>query len=181
VESSYIHSQKILYSIVLNLCVLSYLLLHLSPLVLAPFYILCFIDIPLTSDERSRRIQISQSHPIWLPEWENHLIRVPDTQLIPPSASAINTPLVQSSWGQCLQQHPTQKLVQFFLQGITKGFRIGYKGQREKLKTSKNNLQSAILHPQVVDEHIYTELAAQRWLVLTHQMDAHLQRSADSV
>jgi len=53
-------------------------------------------------------------------------------------------------------------LVQFFLQGITKGFRIGYKEQEGKLKTSKINLQSATLHPQVVDEYIHTELAAQR-------------------
>jgi len=124
-------------------------------------YIHYSIDILLTSDERSRR-QIFQSYKLWLSEWENHLSKVPDSQLVPPSASAINTPIVQSSWDHYLQQHPNQKLVQYFLQGITKGFRVRYKKHRKKLKRFKRILQSAILHSQVVDKYIHTELAAKR-------------------
>ena len=110
----------------------------------------------------SRRTQLSQSYELWLSEWKIHLSGIPNTCLVPPSASEIHTPLVQGSWCQHLQQHPNQELVQYFLQGITKGFRIGYKDHRKELKTAKTNLQSASVHPEVVDDYIHKELIAHR-------------------
>ena len=94
---------------------------------------------------------------LWLPEWENHLIQAQPYRMIPSSA---NTPLVQDSWRHCLQEHPNQQLTQFFLKGISEGFRVGYGTQATSLKSSKRNLQSVLLHPEVIDNYIQNELSA---------------------
>ena len=82
--------------------------------------------------------------------------------MIPSSAKRINTPLVQDSWRHCLQEHPNQQLTQFFLKGISEGFRVGYGIQATSPKSSKRNLQSALLHPEVIDNYIQNELSAHR-------------------
>ena len=50
----------------------------------------------------------------------------------------------------------------FFLQGLTHGFRIGYTGPRGDLKSTKRNLQSALYHPEVVDQYLATEVRENR-------------------
>ena len=102
------------------------------------------------------------SYELWLPEWESHLTGTPPHQMIPQSAKNICTPLVQNNWCQYLHQHPNQQLVQFFLKGISEGYRIGYGSNTKGAKSSKQNLQSALLHPQVVDDYIKTELLMHR-------------------
>ena len=82
--------------------------------------------------------------------------------MIPSSAKRINTPLVQDSWRHCLQEHPNQQLTQFFLKGISEGFRVGYRTQAASPKSSKRNLQSALLHPEVINNYIQNELSARR-------------------
>ena len=82
--------------------------------------------------------------------------------MIPPSAMKITTPLVQNSWRLGLQEHPNQQLAQFFLNGISEGFRIGYGSDARSPRSSKRNLQSALLHPEVIDDYIKTEVSAQR-------------------
>ena len=69
---------------------------------------------------------ISTSYELWLPAWKNHQSQAQPYQMIPPSAMKITTPLVQNSWHLGLQEHPNQQLAQFFLNGISEGFRIGY-------------------------------------------------------
>ena len=86
----------------------------------------------------------------------------PPHQMIPSSAKNIYTPLVQNTWRQYLHQHPNRRLVQFFLKGISEGFRIGYGSYAKGPKSSKQNLQSALLHPQIVDDYIKTELLTHR-------------------
>ena len=115
--------------------------------------IYCFIDHPMNSSEQSRT-QISQSYELWLSKWKTHFSRTPDTCLVPPPASKIHNPLEQSSWRQHIQQHLNQELVQYFLQGTAKGFRIGHKDYTKKLKITKD-LQSATVHPEVLDYYIY--------------------------
>ena len=82
--------------------------------------------------------------------------------MIPSSAKRINTPLVQDSWRHCLQEHPNQRLTQFFLKGISEGFRVGYGTRATNPKSSRRNLQSALLHPEVIDNYIQNELLAHR-------------------
>ena len=53
-------------------------------------------------------------------------------------------------------------LAEFFLQGITKGFRIGYDYDNGILKSAHKNLGCALEHTEVVDDYLQTELAHHR-------------------
>ena len=62
-----------------------------------------------------------------------------------------------------LSQYSNQQLVQFFLQGISEGFHIGYSYHTgSTLKTAKKNLVGARQHPRVVDEYLSNELSHNR-------------------
>ena len=81
---------------------------------------------------------------------------------VPQEACAITTPLVFTAWRHLLIAHPNRDLTHFFLQGIAAGFRIGYNPPSESLKPSKRNMQSALQHPEVVDEYLAKEQQARR-------------------
>ena len=79
------------------------------------------------------------------------------------SAQQIYTPLIYASWQQALLQYPNQQLVEFFLKGISEGFRIGYSYHiGSNLKAARKNLEGARQHPQVVDEYLSKELHLHR-------------------
>lgn len=61
--------------------------------------------------------------------------------------------LIASSWTQALAQHPNQPLVSFFLEGISKGFRIRFNKPPRGFKSPHKNLSGALKHPQV-EEYI---------------------------
>ena len=82
---------------------------------------------------------------------------------IPQSAQQIHTPLIFGTWQQALLQYPNQQLVEFFLKGISEGFRIGYSYHiGSNLKAAKKNIEGARQHPQVVDEYLSKELDLNR-------------------
>ena len=87
------------------------------------------------------------------------MVKVP---AIPPAASLITTPLNATNWRHHLTMHPNRDLVQFFLERISNGFRIGLTTPTQPLQPAQRNLQAALLHPQVVDEYLQTELTLQR-------------------
>ena len=70
----------------------------------------------------------------------------------------IATPLLPLQWGHLLATHPNRKLVTFFLQGLTEGFRIGYDYTFNTLKPAKTNMESALSHTAVVEDYIHKEL-----------------------
>jgi len=96
----------------------------------------------------------------WLPQWLDHLPLVSAPTKIPPEATHIETPLIKMAWDHHPCSHPDQGLVQFFLQSLSTGFRIGFGGS--KLQSAKKNLQSTAAHPQVVEDYIGHELALRR-------------------
>ena len=96
----------------------------------------------------------------WLPEWQSHLPPAQPPTKIPPEATYIETPLLKDAWNHHLCNHPHQSLVHFFLQSLSTGFRIGFKGST--LQSAKKNLQSTIDHPQVVEDYISNELVLRR-------------------
>ena len=98
----------------------------------------------------------------WLQQWSQLLDRVSFSVKVPQEASAITTPLVLTAWRHLLIAHPNRALTHFFLQGIAAGFRIGYNPPSESLKPSKRNMQSALRHPEVVDEYLAKEQQAGR-------------------
>ena len=87
---------------------------------------------------------------------------VPNLPVVPPPACKINTPLNTKNWQHCLSSHPNHNLVQYFIDGISDGFRIGISTPVQALHSANNNLQSALLQPQVVDEYLQSKLTLQR-------------------
>ena len=81
---------------------------------------------------------------------------------IPPSASRIHTPLNPLCWQDYLSFHPNQKLLQFFLNGLVQGFRIGFNNSTNSLRSARKNLQGATFHLEVVDKYIEDEVALNR-------------------
>ena len=99
-------------------------------------------------------------YPQWLQQWLSHLTPTPLFSKTPLQASHIHTPLNHAAWVHHLCHHPHQDLVQYFLQCISSGFRVGFDGTGTR--SAKNNLQSAVAHPTVVDDYIHHELSLER-------------------
>ena len=99
-------------------------------------------------------------HSQWLQQWLNHLTPVSLFSKTPLQASHIHTPLIHATWLHHLRDHSHQDLVQYLLQCISTDLEWGLK---EAVHTqAKNNLQSAIAHPTVVDDYIHHELSLGR-------------------
>ena len=63
-----------------------------------------------------------------------------------------------------LRNYPDKLLVQFVLEGISKGFRIGYVAPPSSLNSARSNLHSAFEHPDVVTEYLCSEVSLGRVL-----------------
>ena len=100
------------------------------------------------------------SYELWLPDWLSHLTPVSIPNKIPLAAHHVQTPLITRMWSRRLQDHPHQELVRYFLESITNGFRIRFCGKN--LHAAKKNLQSALAHPNIVDEYLQHELSLGR-------------------
>ena len=87
----------------------------------------------------------------WIKKWRDHSRGVPTTVKVPSQASI--TPLIVHSWQKALFQHPNQPLVDFFLKGISQGFRIGFNHLPNGLKSAYKNLTGTLQHLQVVEEY----------------------------
>jgi hypothetical protein len=64
-----------------------------------------------------------------------------------------------------MSDHPDQNFASYISQGLSNGFRIGFRYGESTLKQSKVNM--AIDNPQVVSDYIAEELAANRLIELT--------------
>lgn len=81
----------------------------------------------------------------------------------PPQVQEIVSPLVVKNWAALLDAHPDKDFVAYILQGISKGFRIGYDYTR-RVKRASGNLLSASQNPEVVTKYIQEEVALGRIL-----------------
>lgn len=79
------------------------------------------------------------------------------------SLAAITTPLLLQNWQAMLESHPDKAFVSYLLQGISNGFRIGFR-RGSPLQSAKKNLQSVADHPQVVDSYLKEEMQTGRVL-----------------
>ena len=95
----------------------------------------------------------SMPYPQWLQHWLSHLPPLPLLSRTSSQASYICTPLIHTTWLHHLRLYPHQDLVQYFLEGISIGFRVGFDGSG--LHSAKNNLQSAVEHPTVIDNYLH--------------------------
>ena len=79
-----------------------------------------------------------------------------------PVAHNIHTPLNYSAWCYFLQGETDRELVQFFLQGISQGFHVGFSYDTCAIHPATKNLQCAYSHPQVVEEYLRIEVTTSR-------------------
>ena len=98
----------------------------------------------------------------WLPAWLRHIRNSPDTPKVPFIACKVTTPLVFMTWRHFLAAHPDQEMIQFFLQGLATGFKVGFAYHHASLKPAKKNLRSAMEHPDVVQEYLKNEIREKR-------------------
>ena len=101
-------------------------------------------------------------YPAWLQDWNTHMEGVSTSVLVPTTACLIQTPLVIPKWTQALQTYPLKSLADYFLTGITSGFRVGYNHPRRPLKSAHKNLVGAFLHPEVVEDYLAAEVFSHR-------------------
>ena len=63
-------------------------------------------------------------------------------------------------WKSYFSKYPIHQLVEFFLQGLTKGFCIGFDyASIITLKSAKSNMESVRFHAEVVDKYLQTEIS----------------------
>ena len=102
------------------------------------------------------------SYESWVAEWTSRLAELSDRVEIPVEATLISTPLKPASWLRLLQEHPNKPLVNFFMLGRLQGFRLGFIGSHNSLKSARTNLGGALQHPQVVEEYLAIEVSQHR-------------------
>ena len=81
---------------------------------------------------------------------------------LPERAIAVVTPLVWARWEELLEDHPDKWWGGFLVRGIKEGFRVGFSGGLDSLKSSVRNVRSAGEQPQVVKDYLDKEVASGR-------------------
>ena len=72
--------------------------------------------------------------------------------------SGLSTPLHLLAWRRRLGTHPDKDYVNYILNGIEYGFRIGVDDTRV-FKSAGQNMLSAKQNPQVIEEYLQAEVA----------------------
>lgn len=98
----------------------------------------------------------------WVQAWRQHTAPAPKHPLVHKAACKITTPFVGPTWERLLVDYPDRALVEFFLDGLANGFRIGFSSPLSMLRSSRRNLPSAHEHPEVVDDYLGREVAENR-------------------
>jgi hypothetical protein len=84
---------------------------------------------------------------------------------VQPELLGISSPLTRHlhQWRRTLAGHPDREFATYVLNGIERGFRVGFV-QGSPLSPASRNMHSAALHPSVVDSYISTETREGRML-----------------
>ena len=81
---------------------------------------------------------------------------------VPSILSQVHTPLVIGAWEKELVSHPDQERASYLLNGLRNGFRIGYNYKDNTCQPRRQNMSSAALNPQVVEEYLSKECSTGR-------------------
>ena len=87
---------------------------------------------------------------------------VPVEKRIWPELYTITTPLILEEWVNLLSSHPDAEFSHYVLTGLAQGFHIGFDRVKVQCVRAKNNMQSALLHPSVVEDYLQNEIALGR-------------------
>ena len=77
---------------------------------------------------------------------------------LPRAACIVSSPLRVAAWVEELKMFPDREFVNFLIDGITVGFRIGYKRKGDTLVSATRNMLSAEVNPSVISEYLDKEL-----------------------
>ena len=130
-------------------------------------------------DHEATTTELSTCYTTWISKWLSHLHGSHDSVKVPPEATRICTPLIPKQWERHLATYPNRELTQFFIAGITSGFRLGCKPSLQKLKSSRKNLVSCQEHPEIVNKYLANELKESRIAGPFNKLsipDAHISR-----
>ena len=86
---------------------------------------------------------------------------------LPPNLQQVQTPLRVVQWCTVLASHPDQRFARYILDGIEKGFRIGFDSLQHSYTPCKGNMLSILAHPQVVQDYLEHELEEGRITEIT--------------
>ena len=139
----------------------NYISIHSFPI---PFSsVVAVSDLPpeLWDKELAQQAAVSPPADHWLQQWLS-LVPASCSHTFPLTASTIHTPLCASAWHSVLRSHPDRHLVEFMLDGICNGFRIGFTKQPSSLKAARSNLEGARDHPDIVTDYLSTEISLGR-------------------
>ena len=114
-------------------------------------------EVNIPEVEATMTTPASMSCEEWLLQWSSHISRTIEAVQVPPTTTAISSPLKIHSWISLLKNHPNKQLTSFFITGLSRGFRIGYKSKKS-LQSAKHYLSCALEHPEVVDQYLAKEL-----------------------
>ena len=72
----------------------------------------------------------------WLAQWTTHLAGLSETGMVFPVAAMVMTLFKINRWQALLMEHLNRLLVNFFISGLTLGFRIGFNQSPHMLKSA---------------------------------------------
>ena len=76
---------------------------------------------------------------------------------LPPQLRRVSTPLNPEAWTSLLQSHPDRTFVEYLVQGIRQGFRLGFGFGEVQLRSASRNMRSAEDNVEVVEQYLAKE------------------------
>ena len=105
---------------------------------------------PMKSTCISRVVHRSHAYPC-IHSWDNSTAGNPKILL---EHSQIFLPINPQFLEYSLANHSDRQFVSFIVQGLSRGFRIGFNPTLTHLQPAQSNLHSAALHPRVISQYL---------------------------
>ena len=74
------------------------------------------------------------------------------------------TPMKASIWCEHLKGHQDRSYCAYLVDGLRDGFRIGFRYGKSECRSAASNMQSALVHPEVVSSFLAAEVGKGRVL-----------------
>ena len=82
--------------------------------------------------------------------------------ILPSECSVITSPPKPDVWESYLAGHPDKQFVEYLVDGIRCGFRVGCCTNGVVLRSATRNMLAADLHPTVIENYLSNELSCSR-------------------
>ena len=96
---------------------------------------------------------------------------------LPDECRCIVSPLKPAIWEVLLTEHPDRRFVDYLLQGLHEGFRIGCCASQQNLQSVSTNMSLAMLHPEVIQKNLQEEVESKRVMEIPLSMSGEIHIS----